>query len=228
MRGKELWIVDDSKSFCSHVCEVLQGSTMVRNYCCYYSCESLLENILIKGKRPDIVLLDIQFSNQHLSGLDVLPIIIKNNPRIKVIMMSAFDEDPIVHDALKLGASGFVRKASGPNDMLKAIEVAIKGGTFIEPRKLAWFLSSPMMKQDIQMNYSLTRREKEILRYLIEGDSMKDVSQKIFVSYNTVNFHIKNLHKKLHVKSRGHLIAKALKENLIEYRNEPAKNKSIS
>jgi DNA-binding NarL/FixJ family response regulator len=215
MLGKEIWIVDDSKSFCSCVCEVLKESIMVRNYYCYHSCESVLNDILIQVKHPDIVLLDIQFPNQNLTGLDVLPLIIKNNPRIKVIMMSIFDEDLIVYDALKLGASGFVSKMSSPNDLLKAIEVAIRGGTFIDPTKLARFLSNPMMKQDIQMNDSLTRREKEILRYLIEGDSMKDVSRKIFVSYSTVNFHIKNLHKKFNVKSRGQLIAKALKENLI-------------
>jgi DNA-binding NarL/FixJ family response regulator len=215
MRGKELWIVDDNKSFCSRVCEVLNGSAMIRHYCCYYTCESLLEDLVMRDKHPDIVLLDVQFPPHHLTGLDVLPVILKNNPQIKVIMMSTFDEDAIVHDALKLGASGFVSKISGPHDMLRAIGVALEGGTFIEPTKLSCLLSSPAMQQDMQIQYDLTQREREVLRYLIEGNSMKDVSQKIFVSYSTVNFHIKNLHKKLHVKSRGHLIAKALKENLI-------------
>jgi DNA-binding NarL/FixJ family response regulator len=151
---------------------------------------------------PDVVLMDINMPGSD--GIEGLKKIKENFPHIKVLMQTVFDDSEKIFECIKNGASGYILKKDPPQRILQAIQEVNEGGAVMNPgiamKVLEYF--NPAKKEN-----PLTQREQEVLQLLAEGNSYKMVADKLFLSFHTVNTHIKHIYEKLHVSSLGEAIA---------------------
>lgn len=151
---------------------------------------------------PDVVLMDINMA--ITDGIEGLKRIKENFPHIKVLMQTVFDDSDKVFDCIRNGASGYILKKDSPQRILQAIQEVYDGGAVMNPgialKVLDYF-------QPQKVNSLLSDRETEVLKLLSDGLSYKMVADKLFLSFNTVNTHVKHIYEKLHVSSLGEAIA---------------------
>lgn len=151
---------------------------------------------------PDVVLMDINMP--EADGITGLIQIRKNYPHIKVLMQTVFDDTDKIFECIRNGASGYILKKDSPQRILQAIQEVYDGGAVMNPgialKVLEFF-------QPRQVSNPLSKRETEVLKLLSEGMSYKIVADKLFLSFNTVNTHVKHIYEKLHVSSLGEAIA---------------------
>ncbi len=159
----------------------------------------------------DLVLADIGLPD--ISGVEAMQKIKSVNPEIKFIMLTVFDDNEKVFDALRMGASGYLLKAESDDKVIQSINDVMAGGVFFTPSIAVKVLD--FFSKKTKDNYNLTRREIEILRCLVEGCSKKMIADKLFISFSTADTHTKNIYRKLHVHSGIEAVVKAIKEELI-------------
>jgi len=151
---------------------------------------------------PDVVLMDINMPVSN--GIEGLKKIKENYPHIKVLMQTVFDDSDKVFDCIRNGASGYILKKDSPQRILQAIQEVYDGGAVMNPgialKVLDYF-------QPQKLNNPLSGRETEVLKLLSDGLSYKMVADRLFLSFNTVNTHVKHIYEKLHVSSLGEAIA---------------------
>jgi DNA-binding NarL/FixJ family response regulator len=151
---------------------------------------------------PDVILMDINMP--EADGIIGLKEIKKNYSHIKVLMQTVFDDTDRIFDCIRNGASGYILKKDSPQRILQAIQEVYDGGAVMNPgialKVLDYF--QPQKNEN-----HLTKRETEVLELLAQGHSYKMVADKLFLSFNTVNTHIKHIYEKLHVSSLGEAIA---------------------
>lgn len=150
----------------------------------------------------DVVLMDINMPGAD--GIEGLKVIKKEFPHIKVLMQTVFDDTDKIFECIRNGASGYILKKDSPQRILQAIQEVHDGGAVMNPgialKVLDYF--QPQKKEN-----PLSARETQVLELLAEGLSYKMVADKLFLSFNTVNTHIKHIYEKLHVSSLGEAIA---------------------
>ncbi len=169
----------------------------------------------VEALQPDVVLMDIQMP--LVNGLEGVRIIKEFCPNIHVIMQTVFEDDEKIFDALRFGASGYILKKTDPRQIIQAIEEVRNGGSPMTPsiatRVLHFFRKQHETKPD---QYGLSDREKEILQHLINGLSYKMIAERLEISYNTVNSHIKKIYDKLQVHSVSEAVSKAIRSNIFK------------
>jgi DNA-binding NarL/FixJ family response regulator len=147
---------------------------------------------------PEVVLMDINMP--EADGIGGLKEIKQNYPHIKVLMQTVFDDTDKIFECIRNGASGYILKKDSPQRILQAIQEVYDGGAVMNPgiaiKVLDYF-------QPQKFDNPLTKREAEVLKLLAEGLSYKMVADKLFLSFNTVNTHVKHIYEKLHVSSLG-------------------------
>jgi DNA-binding NarL/FixJ family response regulator len=169
-------------------------------------CESL---------QPDIILMDIDMP--EVSGIEGLKILRQVNAEIKILMLTVFDDNQNVFEAIKNGANGYILKKTPPAKLIEYIQEANTGGapmsSSIATQVLKMF-SANHNPTDKQENYNLSDRETEVLQLLVNGYSYKMIASEMFISIDTVRSHIKKIYEKLHVNSKSEAVAKAFKGKL--------------
>lgn len=169
----------------------------------------------IEELQPDVVLMDIQMP--LVDGLQGVRIIKEYFPNIHVIMQTVFEDDDKIFDAMRYGASGYILKKTDPRQIIQAIEEVRRGGSPMTPsiatRVLHFFRKQHETKPD---QYGLSEREKEILQFLVDGMSYKMIAERLDISYNTVNSHIKKIYDKLQVHSVSEAVSKAIRSNIFK------------
>ena len=175
---------------------------------------------LCEKETIDIVLMDIQMP--VMNGVTATEEIKKRWPDIKVIILTTFQDVNHVLNALNAGAEGYMLKAVDPEFLVQGIKMVYYGGSLI-PQQLAKEVFSSIHYNNVdqvQTNvinaYDLNAQELKVLKYLTQGLSNKDISEKMFLSVGTVKNYISNIYSKLEVKNRSAAIMKAIEESLIE------------
>jgi len=161
------------------------------------------------------VLMDIGIT--PIDGIEATRLILENYPDTKILIQTIFEDDDKVFAAICAGASGYVLKSYLPAALPGSITEIMTGGTPMSPtiaRKILRLFRDHFHKTDLLDTYNLTKREKEILKYLVEGGSYKIVADKCGIAFETVKTHIRNIYEKLHVASMSGAVAKAIRENL--------------
>ncbi len=167
----------------------------------------------VEALQPHVVLMDI-----NLPGMDGIEAVrqIKNRfPEVQVCMQTVFSDDDKIFASLCNGASGYVLKSSPPDDIMRAVREVAAGGTFFTPsvakRVLAHFQQQPREDAFIQ----LTQRETEILKWLVEGLSYKQIAEQVGISFHTIHTHLRNIYEKMHVSGKGEAISKAMRNKMV-------------
>lgn len=166
----------------------------------------------IKRNEPDVILMDIDMPG--INGIEAVTIIKQNFPGIHIIMQTVFDDDDKIFQAIQAGAEGYILKKTSPAKMLEAITEVCTGGAPMTPSIAAKTLqlfrvgikSLPDKKEE-----KLNERQKEILECIVNGLSYKLIAEKLFISVDTVRYHVKNIYEILQVHSRYELINKQRK-----------------
>ncbi len=205
-------VVEDNKDFRAGIAFVLKSAMNLRCVGEFSNAEQLLHEF--PQILPEIILMDIGLPG--ISGIEATAQLKAKHPASEVIILSVFEDDENIFHAICAGASGYVTKPVMPQQLLEAVEQASNGGTPMSPHIARKVLK--MFKKYApppQTDYSLTKRELEILELLVDGNDFKEIAGQLFVSLFTVRAHIRNIYDKLHVHSKSQAVVKALRENLI-------------
>jgi DNA-binding NarL/FixJ family response regulator len=175
------------------------------------NCETAAEDIAML--KPDVVLMDIDMPG--MSGIEGVRAIRQKNETVKVIMLTVFDDNKNVYDAIRFGANGYVLKKSSPAGITDAIRDVYNGGapmnSSIATQVLKMFANMSPGGKD----YDLSEREREVLQSLVNGNSYKMVAASLKISIDTVRTHIRSIYEKLQVNSKSEAVAKALKDRIV-------------
>ncbi|MDH4070878.1 MAG: response regulator transcription factor [Ignavibacteria bacterium] len=172
----------------------------------YGDCESALKQI---GKDPpDVLLMDIELPG--MSGIEGAERIKKIAPSTDIIMLTVHKDNDLVFQSLCAGATGYLLKTTTPARILEAVRDVRTGGA---PMSSA--IARKIVESFRRTSSPLTDRETDVLTLLCKGHSYKMIAGSLFISEQTVHFHIKNIYQKLQVHSKSEAVAKALKERLV-------------
>lgn len=173
---------------------------------------------LAKKLKPEVLLLDIAMP--EMDGVQVAQKLKKILPEIKVIVLTTHAEDQFIFEFLKLGVSGYVLKDSASQELIYSIRKSKDGMAFIDPsiskKVMEKFTQVTGGKKDFIDYGKLSDREKEVLQVVAEGNSNKEVAEKLFISPKTVENHKANIMKKLNIHDRVGLTKYALRLGLID------------
>jgi DNA-binding NarL/FixJ family response regulator len=209
----EIIIIEDNTLFRKTLTDFINLSNEMNCSYNFISCEAAFETIEKYALDPDIILLDIGLPG--MSGIEGIVHLKNISPSSKVIILTIRDDDESIFKAICSGASGYLLKDSTSDKILEAVREVLNGGAPMNSSIAARVLK---MFKDLapgQGDYSLTKREKEILKLLVDGLSKNNIAEKLFLSYHTVDAHIRKIYEKLEVHSASGAVAKALKENLL-------------
>ena len=168
--------------------------------------------------RPDVVLMDIRMPT--LDGLDATRrILAAPNHRPRVIVLTTFDRDEYVYEALRAGASGFLLKDAPEDRLLAAIRVAADGGSMFAPSATRRLIEEFVRKgrRDVPIEVEdLTRRELEVLRLIAGGLSNEEIADKLVVSEHTAKTHVAHILRKLNLRDRTQAVVLAYESGIVE------------
>jgi DNA-binding NarL/FixJ family response regulator len=167
---------------------------------------------IVRVYEPDVVLMDIDMPGT--SGVEGVKQIREARPQTAVIMYTVIENDEKLFNCLCAGANGYLLKKTPPARLFDAIEEVLEGGAPMSPSIARKVLDSFNQKKRTQQ-YDLSQREIEVLQLLVKGHSTKIIASTLFVSFETVRSHLKNIYNKLHVNCGKEAIAKVLSERII-------------
>ena len=174
-----------------------------------------------KRLRPDVVLMDVRMP--RLDGVEACRRIVEEDNETKVVVLTTFDLDEHLFAAIRSGASGFLLKASPPEELVSAIRAAQAGNALVEPkmtkRLLDEFARRPEMPTtgDVPDRFAeLTDREVDVLREVVRGASNAEIAERLYISETTVKTHVNHILTKLAVRDRIQAVVLAYDYGLVE------------
>lgn len=207
----QISIIEDHKDFRTGLEQLLSVNQKFKCLKSFANAENAIDEL---SGNEDLMLLDINLPG--MSGIEAIPIIKKQYPHIKILMLSMLDNDNTILEAILAGADGYLVKKSTPTQLLTAIEECYNGGSPMSPGIAKKVLT--LFKQYIPQknsDYNLTKRETEILNHLVNGQANKAIADSLFISLETVRNHIRHIYQKLQVHSKSQAVVKAIKEGLV-------------
>lgn len=176
----------------------------------YSNAENAVE--AIKNDKPDVVLMDIDMPGT--TGVEAVKKIRVLDSTTQIIMLTVFDDNVHVLNAMAAGANGYLLKKYVSDKLIDSIHEVLSGGAPMSPSVARMIISS--MRQQAPANaYHLTAREKETLQLLAQGNSFKMIGAELDISIDTVRTHIKRIYEKLQVRSQIEAVSKAFNEKLV-------------
>jgi len=167
----------------------------------------------VKQINPDVILMDIDLPG--MNGIEAVKKVRAFNTAVHIIMLTVFDDNKHVVDAICAGASGYLLKMHIPEKLLDSVKEVIQGGAPMSPGIARMVLTRLQQLPDKSNTYQLTAREKEILSSLSKGNSYKLIAAQFNISIDTVRTHIKHIYEKLQVRSQTEAVSKAINERLV-------------
>jgi two-component system response regulator NreC len=170
---------------------------------------------LVKQQKPDIILMDV--SMPDMNGFEATRRVHQSSPEVKVLMLTMHDEEELVARCLEAGAAGYIMKDAPASQLLYAIETIQRGERYLSPNVLKKVMDGYVKNTNRpQTSYDrLTAREREILKLLAEGLTVKEIAVRLNLSVKTVEVHKHNLMKKIDVHDKAELIKYAIQKKLI-------------
>lgn len=199
--------------------DIREGLTTLINFTDGFTCtgsyRSMEEAIpRIRHQIPDVLLSDIGLPG--MDGIEGIKIIKEQFPEMTILMLTVYEDDERIFDALCAGASGYLLKRTSPAKLLENIREAVSGGAPMSPEVAMRVIS---LFRDIRppekVEYNLTPHETRLLKLLVEGHNYTTAAEELRVSYNTIKFHMRHIYEKLQVHSKSEAVAKALQNRLV-------------
>jgi DNA-binding NarL/FixJ family response regulator len=162
---------------------------------------------------PDVVIMDIAMPG--MDGLEATRRIKKNNPNVKVLVLTQHDNREYILAAIKAGTAGYVPKKALGSELVSAIRAVRKGDSFLYPSAAATLIKDYLRRADEDPYDRLTAREREILKLIAEGRTSREIAERLFISLKTVLGHRAKIMQKLDIHNRTELIRYAMRKGLV-------------
>lgn len=205
-------LIEDRREIREGLAMLIGGTEGFRCAGSYRSMEEALAKISFE--LPDIVLCDIGLPG--MSGIEGIGRLKEGYPDLLLLMLTVYDDDERIFDALCAGACGYLLKKTPPARLLESLREAVGGGSPMSPevarRVIALFRD---IRPPERADYDLTPHETRLLKLLVEGHNYKTAAVELNVSINTVAFHMRHIYEKLQVHSKSEAVAKALRDRLV-------------
>jgi DNA-binding NarL/FixJ family response regulator len=201
-----VWLVEDNETYRGAIARTLDHASGLRCTGAFGSCEDALLR-LRDDHPPEVILLDIGLPG--LSGLDGIQQFKALSPAIHIIILTVFEDTDKIFRAICAGASGYLLKASPADKIAQAIREVLGGGAPMTPQIARSVLNLFARMAGPPPEQGLSQREKETLEFLVQGLTTKEIADRLQLSIHTVDTHLRNIYRKLHVHSRAGAVAKA-------------------
>lgn len=208
----DIMIIEDDDVYRESIQELINECEKLVCQRAYESCEDGIAAIE-EGFAPEIILIDIDLPG--MNGIEGIQHFKRLSPASRSVMLTVFDDDDKIFNAICYGASGYLLKSASSENICQYMEDVMKGGAVMNPHIAAKVLKMFTQYSQPKKEYGLTRREKEILQLLVNGMNKKHIAGHLSISLFTVDTHLKNIYAKLHVHSQIDVVAKAIRERLI-------------
>lgn len=181
--------------------------------------------LLARDLKPHVVLMDVQMP--LADGVEATRRILRSKtPEVRVLMLTTFDRDEYLYEAMKAGASGFLLKSTPPEQLVNAIRVVAAGDTLLAPaitrRLIEDFVQRPPpgSRTPVELQ-NLTERETEVLHHIAEGLSNAEIAERLFLSEGTIKTHVNRILTKLGLRDRVQAVVLAYESGLIRPGDRP-------
>jgi DNA-binding NarL/FixJ family response regulator len=169
----------------------------------------------VKNDLPDVILSDIGLPG--MSGIEGIRILKERFPDLIVLVLTVYDDNEKIFDALCAGASGYLLKQTEPAELLKSVKEAVAGGAPMSPEVAARVIKLfREVRPPERVDYDLTPHELRLLKLLVDGYNYVTASEELKISYNTIKFHVRNIYDKLQVHSKSEAVAIAMRDRLVK------------
>ncbi len=206
-------IVEDRREIRDGLGMLINGTEGYRVTGSYRSMEEALEKI--GHNPPDLLLSDIGLPG--MSGIEGVRLLKERHPQLMIVMLSVYDDDERIFDALCAGANGYLLKKTPPARLIESLREAATGGAPMSPevaRRVVHLFRE--FRPPERADYQLTPHETRLLKLLVEGHNYKTAAFELNVSVNTIAFHVKHIYEKLQVHSKSEAVAKALQHRIVK------------
>jgi len=208
----DIWLIEDNHRYRKTIAGLIEHSPGMRCSHTMATCEEAIQ-LAETDSPPQVILLDIGLPGMNgIQGIEIFKSLLTST---HIIILTIYDDNDKVFDAICAGASGYLLKDSAPERIIESIQEVMAGGAPMNMQIASKVLEMFRRQHPRKSDYGLTEREKEILQHLISGLTKQQIAEKLFLSFHTVNTHIKNIYNKLHVNTRSGAISKAYKENIL-------------
>ena len=208
----KLLIYEDNPQLREGLTMLINGSDGFEVLSAFKNCNNVEDEV--RAFKPDVILMDIDMPGTN--GIEGLKKIREIDTEVKILMLTVFDDNKNVFDAISNGANGYVLKKTPPARLLEYIQEAQTGGA-----PMTSSIATQVLKMFSNLNsekgedYDLSDREKQVLQLLVNGYSYKMIAAEMFIAIDTVRSHIKKIYEKLHVNSKSEAVAKAFRNKIV-------------
>jgi DNA-binding NarL/FixJ family response regulator len=204
-------LYEDNKNLRESVCSLLNLAPEYEVLGAFADC--MLVESQVRDFNPDVILMDIDMPG--MTGIEAVRRIRTFNKNVQIIMLTIFDDNENVFNALYNGANGYLLKKYISDKLMDAIKEILQGGAPMSPLIARMVVDNMQQKQKANDAYKLTSREKDILLLLSKGNSAKMIAAALELSLDTIRTHTKHIYDKLHVNSQIEAVSKAFNEKLV-------------
>lgn len=209
----EVAIIEDRQEIRDGLAALIGGTEGFRCSALYSSMEQAIAK-MSRHRRPDVVLCDIGLPG--MSGIEGIRILKETDPGLLVLMLTIYDDDDRIFEAICAGATGYLLKKTPPARLLESLREVVNGGAPMSPEVARRVIT---LFRDIRppkrADYDLTPHETRLLRLLLEGYNYKAAAAELGVTVHTISFHLRSIYEKLQVHSKSEAVAKALRNRLV-------------
>jgi DNA-binding NarL/FixJ family response regulator len=208
----KLAIVEDQPRIREGLRVLIDGTQGFHCIGCYESMEAAIEGI---GRElPDVALVDIGLP--EMSGIEGIRVLKRQHPQLAILMLTVYDDDRRIFDALCAGAYGYLLKKTPPARLLESLREVADGGAPMSPevaRRVVTLFREIRPTEEAACD--LTPHEIRLLKLLVEGHNYKTAAVELDVSINTIRFHMRSIYEKLQVHSKSEAVAKSLRQRIV-------------
>jgi DNA-binding NarL/FixJ family response regulator len=206
-------IVEDQRDIREALAALINGTAGYRCTGSFRSMEEAFEKI--RQDLPEVVLCDIELPG--MNGIEGIRILKERYPQLLLLMLTVYDDDDRIFDALCAGACGYLLKRTPPARLLESLREAVSGGAPMSPEVASRVITLfREIRPPERADYELTPHETRLLKLLVEGHNYTTAAVELGVSYNTIKFHMRHIYEKLQVHSKSEAVSKALQNRLID------------
>ena len=207
-------ICDDQEIVCEGLRRILESDDEISVLGAAHNGIEALEQI--EKAKPDLVLMDLKMPD--MNGVIATRKIREKHPDISILILTTFDDDEWLFDAIRSGASGYLLKDRPRGELISAIKGTVRGGSYVDPAVAGKLLNNIVQnipQRTPSVDISLSDRELEVLRLLAMGLSNADISRRLYLSEGTIRNYMSGIFSKLNVSDRTQAVVIALREGLV-------------
>lgn len=204
-------LIEDDRRIREGLATLIDGS---EGYRCAHAFRSMEEALAGNWTEVEVALVDLGLPG--MSGIEGLPLLRRKYPAVALLVLTVYEDDERIFQALCAGACGYLLKKTPPARLLESLTEVLHGGAPMSPevaRRVIGIFRDIRPPERVQHN--LTPHELRLLKLLVEGHNYQSAAAELNVSFSTINFHMQNIYGKLQVHSKSEAVAKALRQRLV-------------